>query len=162
MNHMITQKTYVDIMTKQTKGKNSNPAPARHFLVLEEFMQNHFLLMLRPQYESMRKERRVLAMAGCAEENIRNRKRSGWNDFETLMPYGFFGKMKRKYKLKDSNTKICCLLYFGFRNMEIASILGCKNTTIDARISEIRRSLNIKEKGDVAGFLKYDLWSADH
>ncbi|MFV0269406.1 MAG: DUF4381 family protein [Draconibacterium sp.] len=56
---------------------------------------------------------------------------------------------KRLTQLDNSEFRICCLLYVGFNNTEIALILNYRLNTVEVKKSTIRKKLGIESRGNI-------------
>nr|WP_321357890.1 LuxR family transcriptional regulator [uncultured Draconibacterium sp.] len=56
-------------------------------------------------------------------------------------------------QLDDSEFRICCLIYIGFNNTEIALILNYRLNTVEVKKSNIRKKLGIENRGNIRDFL---------
>jgi len=66
-----------------------------------------------------------------------------------------FKQMRNKLSVLDeSEFRICCLVYIGFSNTEIAIILNYSANTISSKRSSIRNKLNIEAFGNIQQYLK--------
>ena len=67
---------------------------------------------------------------------------------------GIFEQLrKRLTQLDNSEFRICCLLYVGFNNTEIALILNYRLNTVEVKKSTIRKKLGIESRGNICDFL---------
>jgi tetratricopeptide (TPR) repeat protein len=67
---------------------------------------------------------------------------------------GLFDRLRQQLpQLSDTEFKICCLEYAGFRNKEIAEYVQLKVDTVQAKKSAIRKILGIPPKGKIKNFL---------
>ncbi len=120
----------------------------------EDSLYSCFSPVLMDRYQSIRKERRQ----NVATSDTGKQKKSEWDSFEKLMPNVLIEKIKQVYKLQNAQVKLCSLLYFDFRNSEIAYILDQTSGAVNVNISRVRSKLDIKEGGDVGLFLRHNLW----
>ena len=59
---------------------------------------------------------------------------------------------KRLTQLDESEFRICCLLYVGFNNTEIALVLNYRLNTVEVKKSTIRKKLGIESRGNIRDF----------
>ncbi len=66
---------------------------------------------------------------------------------------GLFEKIKIDFPALDqSEFRICCLLFVGFNNQEIAVILDLSNNTISNKRNIIRKKIGVKAYGNISIF----------
>ena len=64
-------------------------------------------------------------------------------------------KFKNKYPdMNDSEVVICYMILFGFEKKEIGNLLEYSEFTIQQKITNIRKKLQIKERGDIKNFIE--------
>ncbi|MDR2385797.1 MAG: LuxR C-terminal-related transcriptional regulator, partial [Tannerella sp.] len=67
---------------------------------------------------------------------------------------GHLDRLKKELEqLTESEFKICCLVYAGFSNVEIASFLQFMMNTVKTRKVSIGKKLGMPKKGNLQKFL---------
>lgn len=143
-------------MQAMAKNYNENENTFRNILIKHfDILKKAALLENYLNEDEKRKGERLLHKFN---EVVYGQKNINWNLlFLTLndTSNGFFHKLEIKLSNLDaSEFRVCCLIYVGFNNTEIALFLGYRQNTVEVKKSLIRKKLGIANRGDIGDFLK--------
>ncbi len=90
-----------------------------------------------------------------------NENGDNWNGFYKIIDElcdGFLYRVKERFtELDESEFRVICLTCFDFHNKEIAAFMELSVDTIQLRKKNIRRKLDIGQRGDIIAFMKEKL-----